>query len=188
VTSPGPRPGTATSKAPGPPRPISVAPSPKPTARPTPGHGHSLSEKINAKLQGLIPTGPANPTYKRYTPGLGALTGKLEPTPPPEVVARTKYIYQTVGTGTEARTKMWVTDVHRSGPFTTCSGWLVRWPEPPVDNPASGANGTQITIGGTHAHGVLSTGEAGQEPIVEPNATYMCSERNLTPFTPPSSP
>lgn len=106
----------------------------------------------------------------------------MDPTPPPSVVAQTKYLYETSG-GSEARTKMWVTRVYKVGPLTMCGGWMVRWPRPPTMG-SSGANGSQISIGG-RSRGVTAPGNAGQLPIVEPDVTYVCNGSRLTPFTPP---
>ncbi len=40
--------------------------------------------------------------------------GRLEPTPPPEVLAQTKFIYKTRGGGSESQVVMWVTGVRKS--------------------------------------------------------------------------
>jgi len=101
----------------------------------------------------------------------------MEPTPPPEVVAMTKFTYQERGAGDDALDKMWVTNVRRDGNVTLCYGWMLRYPH--ANNPTTnGAN--LISIGG-------NPGGFGA-PIVEAVAHIECSEHALVPFTPPSSP
>ncbi len=56
------------------------------------------------------------------------LPAALEPTPPPEVLAQTKYIYKSRGGSSEGQVVMWVTSTHKAGPTTMCTGWLVRYP------------------------------------------------------------
>jgi hypothetical protein len=127
---------------------------------------------------------------RQYTPTY-SLRGHLEPTPPPEVLARTKYIYEVLGTGIEARVKMWVTQTRKAGPTTICTGWLVRYPEPirgnyaplPSNVNAGAANGTQITIGGgSGAQPPLSPFDAGIAPIVDGMVSQPCDGRRLVPF------
>jgi hypothetical protein len=131
------------------------------------------------------------PQSKEYR-GTISINGRLEPTPPPEVLALTKYIYEASGTGNERRIKMWVTAVHHDGPITMCTGWLVRYPETVRVGANTGQNGTQISIGGNgHAPGgTLSQSSSELAPIVEANASTDCSERGLVPFapSPPPSP
>jgi hypothetical protein len=75
----------------------------------------------------MLPNNPVNPQSKQYTPSY-SLRGRLEPTPPPDVLARTKYIYEVKGTGNEDHVKMWVIAARKAGPTTICTGWLVRYP------------------------------------------------------------
>ncbi|HKE37113.1 MAG TPA: hypothetical protein VKB39_06770 [Candidatus Baltobacteraceae bacterium] len=185
--SPGPQTGTGPKTRPGPARPIQVAPTPSPAPRSTPS---STPPNINAKLRALLPNNPVNPTMKQYTPTY-SLRGRMEPTPPPDVLARTKYIYRS-DRGTE-RVVMWVTDAHKSGLTTSCTGWLVRYPvnaEPvhagagtlhPTD--IAPANGTQMSVGGGAGNGYLP-------PIVDGIVTQACEGRLLEPYAglPASSP
>lgn len=138
----------------------------------------------------MLPNNPVTPTSKQYHQDL-SIRGKVEPTPPPEVLAMTKFLYEARGTGNEARIKMWVTSVHRAGPSLVCVGWLVRYPQPVRDGfmhaPGSAgggsANGTQIRIGGGGApSGTYSGLDAALAPIVEVNASTDCSQRYLVPF------
>lgn len=180
-SSPGPHAGGEGAK-PAPQRPITVAPSPAPTARPQSKKQQAVGNELS-KLLLTLPTGPADVHQHVYSPGAAGLDVQTEPTPPPSVLARTQYIYETAG-NSEEHTKMWVTGVRQVGPVTMCTGWLVRWPRPPTMG-SNGANGTQISIGGGGgARGVVAPGNAGQLPIVESNVTFVCSKRHLRPFTP----
>ncbi len=134
----------------------------------------------------MLPNNPVNPSFKSYHQDIG-LHGSLEPTPPPEVIAATKFLFEERGSGREARIKMWVTNVRRAGLVTMCDGWLVRYPEAPrsaIVHPfgthIADDNGTQI---GAAPPGTLP-------PIVESSASTVCSERQLVPFaaSPASSP
>lgn len=122
-----------------------------------------------------------------------SLRGRLEPTPPPDVLARTKYMYEVRNTGNEALVKMWVTAARKAGPTTICTGWLVRYPQPvrggyaplPSNVNVGGANGTQITIGGgPGAHAPLSPFAAGTAPIVDGIVSQPCDGRLLVPYAP----
>jgi hypothetical protein len=138
-----------------------------------------------------------NPTSKNYTPNL-SLRGRLEPTPPPDVLAKTKYMYEVRGTGGEQRVKMWVLAERKAGPTTICTGWLVRWPEAEhggyADAPgpsnvqdsghAGPANGTQVTIGGGSRSAPLSPFDAGVAPIVDGMVSQPCDGRLLVPYAP----
>jgi hypothetical protein len=114
----------------------------------------------------------------------------MDPTPPPEVIAMTKFTYEERGSGSDAKVKMWVTNVRREGPFTKCEGWLVRYPPAtqPVQqtgtatNPISGSINvsTSVSTGAKH-NGTLP-------PIVEAHATTICQQRNLVPFAPSPAP
>jgi hypothetical protein len=197
--SPGPRPGAAAKSAQGPARPIEVRPTPAPAAPTTPSRKSKTPANLNAKLRAMLPNNPVNPSSKSYTPSY-SLRGRLEPTPPPEVLAKTKYIYEVHGTGGERVVKMWVIAARKSGPTTICTGWLVRYPqavrggyaEAPssynVQNNvhAGPANGTQITIGGGggHANTPLSPFAAGLAPIVDGMLSQPCDGRLLVPYAP----
>lgn len=115
----------------------------------------------------------------------------VEPTPPADVLARTKFIYRS-DRGTE-RVVMWVTDAHRTGFTTTCTGWLVRYPVNAAA-PLAGAgtlhstdiapnNGASMSVGGGAGHGYLP-------PIVDGIVTAVCEGRLLEPYagSPGSSP
>jgi hypothetical protein len=139
-----------------------------------------------------------HPESKQYTPSY-SLRGRLEPTPPPEVLARTKYIYEVRGTGNENRVKMWVIAARKEGPTTICTGWLVRYPQAirggyaplPSNVNAGPANGTQISIGGNSgSHEPLSPFDAGMAPIVDGMISQACDGRLLVPYatSPGSSP
>jgi hypothetical protein len=121
------------------------------------------------------------PTTKSYA-GHASLAGRLEPTPPPEVLAQTKYIYKTRGGGSEGQVVMWVTSTRKAGFTTMCTGWLVRYPL--NESPPGGfapANGTQISIGGASHPGVMP-------PIVEGLVTQACEGRLLVPYAGSSAP
>jgi len=196
--SPGPRTGSGPAKNAAPPRPIAIRPAPSPSAQP----GHTAKTQnapnINAKLRALLPNNPVHPESKQYTPSY-SLRGRLEPTPPPEVLARTKYIYEVRGTGNENRVKMWVIAARKEGPTTICTGWLVRYPQAirggyaplPSNVNAGPANGTQISIGGNSgSHEPLSPFDAGMAPIVDGMISQACDGRLLVPYatSPGSSP
>jgi hypothetical protein len=186
IGSPGPRAGSAQTSKAGPPGPVRVSGTPKPS--PSKSQKSQRAIDINARLRALLPHNKVSYTRGTYAPGYRAVPTSLDPTPPPDVIARTKYLFMTSGSGTESRTKMWVTAVRPLGlGLSMCTGWLVRWPQAPMDSTGSqalAANGIQLRIGGGHGGGVLSTGMAGQTPIIEPNASYMCSARRLVPFGP----
>jgi hypothetical protein len=174
-----------------------VPPTPKPTPVTTPAPKKtSAANNLNNKLRALLPSGPVNPSSKQYVPQL-SLRGRLEPTPPPDVLAKTKYYYETRGVGSEERIRMWVTAARKDGPTTICTGWLVRYPEPerggyastPSNVHVGGANGTQIAIGGNGpARDPVGPFDAGIAPIVEGMVSQPCDGRLLQPYTaPPAS-
>jgi hypothetical protein len=183
--SPGPRPGPQSARAPA--RPIQIQPTQSPAPAASTGR---TPVDINARLRAMLPNGPVTVTSKQYTPQL-SLHGRLEPTPPPEVLAQTKYMYDVHGTGNEGEVRMWVISAKKAGPTTMCTGWLVRYPEaerggyaqvPSNDNIAP-ANGGQLRIGGGGAQsGPVSSFESGTAPIVEGIVTMACSGRRLTPY------
>jgi hypothetical protein len=189
--SPGPRPGSAGKSKAAPQRPISVAAPPSPPPAPKPKPAKKAPPNINARLRAMLPNNPVNPTMKQYTPTY-SLRGHLEPTPPPEVLARTKYIYETRGVGSEERVRMWVTSARKAGPTTICTGWLVRYPQQirgnyaplPSNVNAGAANGTQLSIGGGGgAQPPLSPFASGLAPIVDGMVSQPCNGRLLVPFT-----
>lgn len=204
--SPGPRTGNGPVQNAAPARPIAVRPAPSPSAQPTHVPRTRSAPNINAKLRALLPNNPVNPQSKQYTPTY-SLRGRLEPTPPPDVLARTKYIYEVKGTGNEDHVKMWVVAAHKAGPTTICTGWLVRYPRAMRGGyavaagpdstivrssaPGGPANGTQIAIGGGGgAEAPLSPFDAGIAPIVDGMVSQTCNGRLLVPYaqSPASSP
>jgi hypothetical protein len=98
--------------------------------------------------------------------------GALNPTPPPDALAATKYYYEQRGTGSDGLVKMWVSGVRHVGPIAMCDGWLLRYPQA---HQTVFGNGMQITIGGSAGGGLLP-------PIVEAHASIECSQRLLVPF------
>jgi hypothetical protein len=152
--------------------------SPKPQATPI---------DINARLRAMLPHGPVNPTEGSYHPAV-TVNGQLEPTPPPEVVALTKFMYES--SGSDEHIKMWVARVRHVGAITMCDGWMLRYPAATgtgeqrqigtATNPISGGVQVSVPVGAKHA-GVLP-------PIVEANASAVCTERALVPFAPSPAP
>jgi hypothetical protein len=113
----------------------------------------------------------------------------MEPTPPPEVVAMTKWTFEEKGAGSDALDKMWVTSTHRVGPALICDGWMLRYPE--VSQPAVKEGTMTHPVAGGVTVGVGIGGTAGVGlgvPIVEASAHVTCTEHALVPFSPPSSP
>ena len=124
------------------------------------------------RLRNLIPTAApsVSPAPAKHYSNVGNL--KLmppEPTPPPEVLAVTKYLYvenvagqhwtKIIGSAPEERyVKMYVTKVKRIGFINWCTGWVVRAPM---------AGNTQWDV--------------------EPNSSFICSG-HLEPFTPDALP
>jgi len=200
--SPGPRPGTGREVRAAPVRPVAVPPTAAPIMRATP-RPRATPGNLNAKLRALLPNNPVHPTTKSYG-ATYSLRGRLEPTPPPEVLAKTKYIYEVRRTGGEARVKMWVTAARKDGPTTICTGWLVRYPQQlrggyaDVAGPDSSvvhsnlhggpANGTQVTIGGGSGGQPASPFAAGLAPIVDGIVSAPCDGRLLVPFVPSPEP
>lgn len=133
----------------------------------------------------MLPHGPVHPHTYQYIGSL-SLAGRLEPTPPPSVLARTRYIYEgSVGGGD--RLKMWVTQIARKGPVLLCTGWMLRFPQTVAQGtvtapnvPVGPVNGIQV---GTQ-HPVSSGLAAGLDPIVVGMGTSECTMRDLTPFAP----
>ncbi len=184
--APGPQ-SPSVGRAHVPPRPIAVAPtpSPAPTERPQPAPTRNPYAGLNARLNALIPRGPVNPHEGHYV-GRLSLAGRLVPTPPPDVLARTRYIFEGPFGGGDGTLRMWVTSVARHGPVLLCSGWILHFPRTIAQGtltapnvPVGPANGIQI--GGLHP--VYSGLAAGMAPIVVGIGTAECSERALVPFT-----
>ena len=137
---------------------------------------------INDKLRGLLPNNPVVPTTKQLRAGHARCTDHLEPTPPPEVLAQTKYHVQIARRGSEGRVVMWVTATHKSGPTTVCTGWLVRYPfnaTPPGG--FAPANGTQISIGGASHPGSTAADRRG-------HGHQPCEGRLLVPYAGSTAP
>ena len=76
-----------------------ASPGPRPTAAPK---KQQNAPNINAKLRSLLPNNPVHPSVGTYTPSY-SLRGRLEPTPPPDVLAKTQYMYEVKGIGSEER-------------------------------------------------------------------------------------
>lgn len=169
VGSPGPK-GIAPVKSNAPAKPIQTVPStPRPAAA-APGKVPSKAARnLNRRLRNILPTpGPyAIATPRMYKGDISAIK-PAEPTPPPAILAQTKYIYTEnvggqhwniplLGSAPEERTiKMYVTSVRHVAGVTMCTGWVIRQPI------------------------------AGKDPwIIEPDQTFPCGG-NLVPFTPPT--
>ena len=169
VGSPGPRGIAPVKNVAVAPRPVQLPATPPPAPVHVAGKG---KPSLNRRLQNLIPT--AAPSFtpeppKRYS-GLGNLgtTPEPEPTPPPEVIAVTKFLFvenvggerwkqSWLGTAPEERyVKMYVSSVKRIGFINWCKGWVVRAP-----------------IAGS------------AKWIVEPDESFICGG-HLEPFSAPS--
>ncbi|HET9029454.1 MAG TPA: cell envelope integrity protein TolA [Candidatus Aquilonibacter sp.] len=183
IGSPGPRAGTAGTQKSGAQKPVTINPTPQPppkraTTKSAPSHD------FNDKLRDLLPHNAVNPSQYSYHPTV-SLGGSLEPTPPPDVLAATKYIYEERGSGGDALIKMWVTNVYKDGPYTRCEGWMVRYPQTgqptqvvgTATHPIAGGISIGGSIGGA-AHGGVGV------PIIEAHATAICNGRKLQPFAP----
>ena len=133
-----------------------------------------IAKNINNLLNSMLPHNAVNPTEQNVHFHV-ALNQSMEPTPPPQIVAITKFTYQERGAGNDALDKMWVTSTHRVGPTLVCDGWLVRYPHAAGPKPG---DANLFSIGG--AAGGLGP------PVVDAVAHVTCSERALVPFTPPS--
>ncbi len=161
------------------PRPVQVPPA---TPRPIPAHTarprqktQSVHQSLNARLRSLIPTSaPPTPEPPKMYRALGNLRPAEvpEPTPPPDVLAATKYLYEEDAhqAFSELRIKMYVTKVRKVGFVTVCTGWLLRYPFPP-------AHGT---------YRLDSNFNVAPKPEIEPGVTYVCNARNLKPYAPGS--
>ena len=180
--SPGPKPGAGGSVK-GAPAPVRVPPTPKPQPAQIAGAGSAgPGADINAKLRGLLPHNAVTYSQTEHAYDV-AVNQSMDPTPPPSVLARTKFLYEERGSGSDARIKMWVTGTRRVGPALMCSGWLVRYPqasqpafrEGTMTHPVSGGIEISTNVGGSAAGGVLA-------PIVEQRAEVECTARALVPF------
>jgi hypothetical protein len=174
--SPGPKPaassgprGQSQAKSKAPSRPVQVPATPRPAPVTVGGKRHP---SLNERLQSLIPT--AAPSVSPAPPQHYNLLGKIlptpvpEPTPPPDVIAATKFLFvegvasqrwkqSWLGTAPEERyVKMYVTSVKRIGFVQWCTGWVLRAPM-----------------------------AGNQKWIIEPNESFICAG-HLEPFTPPS--
>lgn len=174
--SPGPKPaasagprGQSQAKSKAPSRPVQVPATPRPAPVTVSGKKH---RSLNERLRSLIPS--AAPSVSSAPPQHYNLLGKIlptpvpEPTPPPDVIAATKFLFvegvaaqrwkqSWLGTAPEERyVKMYVTSVKRIGFVQWCTGWVLRAPM------------------------------AGDEKwIIEPNESFICAG-HLEPFVPPS--
>jgi hypothetical protein len=169
------------------PAPISYLPPPTPRPVPIahPRAAYNPYAGLNARLNSLIPQSAVTPHAYQYSNSI-SLAGKLEPTPPPSVLARTRYLFQ--GPAASDTIKMWVVAVEHRGPILICNGWIVRYPQivrqgvlTASNVPVGPANGIQI---GTQ-HQVPSGFAAGLDPIVVGMGNAECSMRSLVPFIPP---
>jgi len=177
IGSPGPRAGTSAKTQAAPQRPIELRPTPSPAPRET--KAPPAAPNINAKLRAMLPNNPVNPSSKQYAPSI-SLHGSLQPTPPPDVLAKTKYIYRSSG-GTDALVEMWVTAIRKAGLTTICTGWLVRYPfnaKAPHAGDYAPANGTQISVGGGRGTPAILP------PVVDGIVTQPCEGRLLVPYAP----
>lgn len=146
---------------------------------------------LRSRLLAGLPKAPVNPTQAHYN-GTANIAKPGDPTPPPEVLARTKFIYENRGVakafkifgGSEQRIKMYVTDVKKHGAFSTCTGWLVRYPQ----------GGSTPAFGSIGADGKLNAGYPGRggantyQPVIEEHVTFECETARLEPFVPPAAP
>jgi hypothetical protein len=184
-STPGPRAGTEIASKGAQPRPVTIRPTPTPAPRRSAPPNGLPAIDVNAKLRALLPHNDVNPqltsVHERIT-----LQGSMDPTPPPEVLAQTKYLYEERGTGSDAGVKMWVTGTHRSGPLLICDGWMLRYP---VNENAAYKQGTftnNVPGGIVISTGGLSSGVL--PPVIEEHASTPCSAKKLTPFAPSPGP
>ncbi|MBC5815494.1 MAG: hypothetical protein GIW97_03035 [Candidatus Eremiobacteraeota bacterium] len=137
----------------------------------------------------MLPNGPVTPATKRFSPGASAVGAVGDPTPPPQVLAVTKFTYvagthkHMFGNAQNDRIIMYVKSTRRVGPVTLCTGWLLRFP-------SAGASFGQIDM----QNGKMSTAgpgprpENGFQPIIEENATIDCPAGQLQLYKPGASP
>jgi hypothetical protein len=194
--SPGTRGLTKNPPASAPPRPVQAPPTPAPESTPKPRPAAKATKEppdINARLRSLIPTGPvAGPQSKQYSGKIGDIGKNLAPTPPPEILARTKFTaehkpggekwkwWPLSGAAEEAYVKFYVTDVRDEGGVRVCHGWVARYPIVA----SSSYNGITLNPSDPSRYpGRLSQPKT--KWIVEPDVTFACP-KDMTPFTPPS--
>ncbi len=179
-SSPGPRAGSHGAPKAGPQRPVAVRPTPSPEPPAAASHAGG-GRDINAKLRALLPHNAVNPSqYEQIEHP--SLAGHLDPTPPPDVLAHTKYLYEELGTGSDARIKMWVTSTRRVGPTLYCDGWMLRYPQSGQPAFATGTFTHPVAGGITISSATAATGTL--PPIIEEHASTPCSQRRLAPFAP----
>ncbi|GAC1393952.1 MAG: hypothetical protein NVSMB31_13820 [Vulcanimicrobiaceae bacterium] len=197
--SPGQGPLPKSSAKPQPARPIAVPPTPAPaTPSPRPQPAKTLSPKkqqaysdLADRLRGLLPNGPVVPTTKRYSPGASGVGPITHPTPPPEVLARTKFLFDPprpkYGASHMDRIIMWVTSVSKNGPLTICHGWLLDFPRPPA------AYGTTAARSPLHGGAIVLDNpgprpENNIMPRITADASVDCDAGQLKPFNPQAAP
>jgi hypothetical protein len=180
LQSPGPHTGSNGSAKIARAAPIEVRATPKPAS----GGGNAsvlggIHNDINSLLAGMIPHNSVNPaaSHQQYSV---SLNGSMEPTPPPSVLAQTKYLFDEKGDGGDAEVKMWVTGTHREGPVLMCDGWLVRYPQ--SSQPATQVGTMAHPIAGGIAVHVGDAPPGRGRAIVEGESHIACSEHALTPF------
>lgn len=156
-----------TQARPRPVQPVPATPHPAPV-RVAGKHRPSLNERLQSLIPTSAPSFTPAPSNARYNIGSILPSPPPEPTPPPNVLAATKFLYvenvagqrwkqSFLGTAPEERyVKMYVTSVRRVGFINWCTGWVLR-------SPMAG----------------------NQKWIIEPNESFICSG-HLAPFTPPS--
>jgi hypothetical protein len=148
---------------------------------------HAVSKRaqsLNQRLKSLIPTAapaPSPAAGKHYSFVNLRFSPPPEPTPPPDVIAATKYVYSEniasqhwkhwpLGAAPEeVALRMYVTAVKHIGPITWCTGWIARMPDP----------------GSRAGYTIDSDRDLTPKWIIEENESLICSGR-LEPFTPPS--
>ncbi|HZZ65230.1 MAG TPA: hypothetical protein VFE17_07025 [Candidatus Baltobacteraceae bacterium] len=181
TSSPGPR-GQAQRKSTLTARPIQPLPA---TPRPVSAPASRASRSLNERLRSLIPTSAPSSTPapgKHYSFVNLKFTPPPEPTPPPSVLAATKFVYtENVGSQhwkhwplgaapEEVAVRMYVTSVRHIGPIAWCTGWVARLPEP----------------GSREGYLVNSDRDLTPKWIIEENESLLCAGK-LTPFTQPAS-
>lgn len=164
----------------GPRRPIAVRPTPSAPPAAKPPKASSGAPNINDRLRALLP-------HNAVVPNDGAIhtqisIGNGEPTPPPAVLALTKYVFEEGGSGGDAAVKMWVTRVRHDGALTYCDGWMLRYPRSSEPAPMAGTMTNPVAGGIQIGAGSLPGGRG--RPIVEAHASTICSARGLQPFAP----
>lgn len=159
---------------------IPATPSPEPSRTPAAKNARANAD-LNARLKALIPNNPVHVTQKIYAPGFAAVPTNAYPTPPPEVLALTKFIMDSHRRG-ESVVKMWVTGISKRGPLTICTGWLYRVP---LKAPGYIQSVMSPSYNPNAANYPGPQGEAGFKAVVEPNASFVCAAGDLTPFVAP---